>query len=263
MFCVNSLAPLVHGNDAMQPLYHDPYFTFRFADNRIISRIHLEGVETGRQVAVIKINADTGERQGLLAFSKVAENGWVDLPQSIAVKAGEAFIVAPFLIRAETPIDFGAVWQVNRLAFGQEAEARLVDALRAEGNSRVSLIAESAGKVVGHIMFSDLAIITANGTVAALALAPMAVLPDFQRLGIGSTLVRRGLEACIAQGHRIVVVVGHTSFYPRFGFSATMAEPLESPYGGGPSFMAMELAPGALNGVVGKIVYASPFASIE
>lgn len=233
----------------MRRLYHDPWFTFRFAEDRIIPRFHLEGVESGGQVSIIKLDSATGERQGLLAFATVGDNGWVDLPQPIIVRAGEAFIAVPILIREEDNHDHEAVRLVNRLAFGQEEEGQLVDALRAGNLARVSLVAETNKQVVGHIMFSDLAIITANGTVAALALAPMAVLPDFQRQGIGSTLVRRGLENCKGRGHQIVVVLGHVDFYPRFGFSAKLAESLESPYGGGPSFMAIELVPGALNGV--------------
>jgi len=165
----------------------------------------------------------------------------------------------PCLIRPETDHDHEAVGQVNRLAFGQDAEARLVDALRANGFARVSLVAEMDGLVVGHIMFSDSPIITQTGTVTALALAPMAVLRDFQKKGIGSALVRRGLEICRAEGHRIVVVLGHPDFYARFGFSSTLAERLESPFGGGPSFMAAELVPGALGGVVGKVLYPPPF----
>jgi putative acetyltransferase len=78
----------------------------------------------------------------------------------------------------------------------------------------LSLVAEQAGRLVGHILFSDLPIITGEGTVPALALAPMAVLPEFQNQGIGSALVRSGLEACRQQGHRIVVVLGHAHFYP-------------------------------------------------
>ncbi len=115
----------------------------------------------------------------------------------------------------------------------------------------MSLVAEQEGRVVGHILFSDLPIITGDGTVPALALAPMAVLPEFQRQGIGSTLVTRGLEACRQQGHQVVVVLGHSHFYPRFGFSPKLAANLESPFSGGDSFMAVELVPGALDGVDG------------
>ena len=94
------------------------------------------------------------------------------------------------IIRPETSADHEAIRYVNRLAFGQDDEARLVDALRVSGYVRASLVAEKAGQVVGHILFSDLPIITQAETVPALALAPMAVLPDFQNQGIGSTLVR-------------------------------------------------------------------------
>src|SRR5436190_23842872 len=84
-----------HENDDMLPLYHDPHFTFRFADDRIIPRFHLEGVEQGRQVSVIKIDPESGQRLGLLATATVGDGGWVDLPQPIIVKAGEAFIAVP------------------------------------------------------------------------------------------------------------------------------------------------------------------------
>lgn len=158
----------------------------------------------------------------------------------------------------ESPADVEAIRQVNRLAFGQDEEARLVDALRDGGFVQVSLVAEREGQVVGHILFSDLPIITDSGTVAALALAPMAVLPDFQRKGIGSELVRRGLDACGKQGHRIVIVLGHPEFYRRFGFSSDLARPLQSPFSGA-SWMARELAPGALDGVAGHVEYPPPF----
>ena len=79
----------------MLPLYEDPCFTFRFADDRIIPRFHLEGVEAGRWLEVYKIDAGTGERLGLLATATVGEGGWVDLAEPIIVRAGEAFIAVP------------------------------------------------------------------------------------------------------------------------------------------------------------------------
>jgi hypothetical protein len=79
----------------MRPLYEDPHFTFRFADDRLIPRFHLEGVESGRRVLVFKIDAATGERLGLLATATVGEGGWVDLAEPIIVKAGDAFVVVP------------------------------------------------------------------------------------------------------------------------------------------------------------------------
>jgi hypothetical protein len=79
----------------MRPLYEDPWFTFRFADDRIIPRFHLEGVEAGRQVSVFKMAPGTSERLGLLATATVGEGGWVELTEPIIVKAGEAFVAVP------------------------------------------------------------------------------------------------------------------------------------------------------------------------
>jgi hypothetical protein len=79
----------------MIPLYHDPHFTFRFADDRIIPRFHLEDIEAGRRVSIFKIDPGTGERLGLLATATVCVDGWVDLIEPIIVKAGEAFVAVP------------------------------------------------------------------------------------------------------------------------------------------------------------------------
>lgn len=165
-------------------------------------------------------------------------------------------------VRTETAADFAAIREVNRLAFGQDAEAQLVDALRAGGFVRASLVAGRDGRVVGHILFSELPIITEAGNVSALALAPMAVLPELQKQGIGSALVHAGLDHCRALGHHIVIVVGHAKFYPRFGFSPQLAARLQSPYAG-EAFMAAELTPGALDGINGRVDYPPPFRSFE
>src|SRR5438094_1750884 len=87
----------------MIPLHHDPWFNFRFADDRLIPRFHLEGVEVGRRVTVFRIDADTGERLELLATATVGEGGWVDLPEPITIRAGEAFIAVPKLTGRPTP----------------------------------------------------------------------------------------------------------------------------------------------------------------
>ncbi|HVR71924.1 MAG TPA: N-acetyltransferase, partial [Vicinamibacteria bacterium] len=113
-------------------------------------------------------------------------------------------------IRAEEPGDHAAVFRVNAEAFGQEVEARLVDALR--GSSafipELSLVAVRDGEVAGHILFSRISI-SGSTSASALALAPMAVLPACQRLGIGSALVRQGLAEAARLGHGAVIVVGH------------------------------------------------------
>lgn len=117
-------------------------------------------------------------------------------------------------IRTEQPDDITAIADVNRKAFGQEHESRIVDALRQHGAVDLSLVALWDGAVVGHIMFSPATV----GPVVGAALAPMAVLPAFQRRGIGSLLVEQGLERLRTRGCPFVVVIGHPAFYPRFGF---------------------------------------------
>lgn len=165
-------------------------------------------------------------------------------------------------IREETPRDHDAIREVNRLAFKGEDEAQLVDRLRADGLVVASLVAVEGGRVVGHILFSELPIETPNGVVRAAALAPMAVRPERQRRGIGCALVRQGLEVCRERGHSIILVVGHPTYYPRFGFSAERAGNLRAPFSGD-AFMALELTPGALEGVVGTVRYPEAFSLVD
>jgi putative acetyltransferase len=250
----------------MLPLYQDDWFTFRFAQARIVPRFHLEGIEARRLVSVFKIDPGTGKRLALLAAATVGDGGWVELKEPIIVRAGDAFIAVPAtspLIRPQTPTDNEAIRHVNRLAFGQDAEAQLVDTLRGGGYVRASLVAEQDGKVVGHVLFSALPIITEAKMVPALALAPMAVLPGYQKQGIGSALIRCGLDICRAQGHRIVIVLGHPHFYQRFGFSSKLTAQLESPYSERESFMVVELIPGALDGIAGRVEYPPPFKALS
>jgi putative acetyltransferase len=163
-------------------------------------------------------------------------------------------------IRPERGDDFPAIRNVHRLAFGRDDEARLVDILRSEGYSRVSMVGEVDAHLVAHVLFSHLSIRQANGTFDALALAPLAVLPEYQNQGIGARLTERGLDDSRAQGHRVVIVLGHPAYYPRFGFSCELARRLDSPYAG-ESFMALELVDGSLAGVAGKLEYPPPFSA--
>src|SRR5204862_1656130 len=117
------------------------------------------------------------------------------------------------IIRTERSEDRPAIRQVNEAAFGGPDEADLVDALRAEGAVLVSLVAEIDRSIVGHVLFSRMSIDVPDRTTAAAALAPMAVLPAYHRQGIGGKLVEAGLEAVRAMGERIVIVVGHPTYY--------------------------------------------------
>src|SRR5262249_47390295 len=168
-------------------------------------------------------------------------------------------------IRSETVDDAADIRAIHTLAFGRDNEARLVDALRAEPgfDPALSLVAIADGHAVGHILFSPILIRASHSSVPALALAPLAVRPEFQNHSVGSTLVRAGLEECRRLGHTVVVVVGHPHYYPRFGFSSARAAGLEAPFPvSDAAFMALELAPGALYGVRGMIEYPAPFADV-
>ena len=163
-------------------------------------------------------------------------------------------------IRAEKPEDHESVRRVNELAFGRRNEADLVDALRANAHPYVSLVAIIDEQVVGHIFFSPVSIEAETGAFAAMGLAPMAVLPERQNQGIGSKLVREGLEECKRIGEEIVVVLGHPNYYPRFGFMPASRKGLRSEYDvPDEAFMVAELAEGVLGGRHGLVKYHPEF----
>ena len=112
--------------------------------------------------------------------------------------------------------------------------------------------------VVGHVLFSGLFIDAGPEGHEAVALAPVAVLPEFQRRGVGAALIGEGLRVLAAGGHSLVLVLGDSGCYSRFGFSSELAGSLEHPYSK-EAFMAMELVPGSLEGVGGRVAYPPPF----
>lgn len=164
-------------------------------------------------------------------------------------------------VREEEPRDEAAVRLVHQSAFPTSAEADLVDALRPRARPLVSLVAEADGRVAGHILFSPVEIPGLSGL--GLGLAPMAVEPQLQRRGLGSALVREGLEACRRLGARAVVVLGHRDYYPRFGFWPAAGFDLACEYDVSPEhFMALELVPGALGPCTGVVCYHEAFGEL-
>jgi putative acetyltransferase len=154
------------------------------------------------------------------------------------------------------------VSEVHRRAFGRPNEAKLVEALRRSPGyiPELSLVAERDGHVVGHILFTVVHITNQTRQTPTLALAPMAVLPDCQRQGVGSGLVRAGLEAARKLGHRHVFVLGHPEYYPRFGFVPAAAKGIRCGYEvPDEAWMVCELVPGSLADVSGTLHFPPAF----
>lgn len=166
------------------------------------------------------------------------------------------------LIRAEEQKDWAAVHALNISAFETPAEANLVSALREQVQPLVSLIAEDDGGIVGHIMFSPVSL-SGHPALRIMGLAPMAVAPEHQRKGIGSALVRAGLEECKQLGFGAVVVLGHPAYYPRFGFSPSARFGIGCEYDVPEEvFMVVELQAGFLRGASGKVAYHAAFSNV-
>lgn len=149
-------------------------------------------------------------------------------------------------IRDERPGDRDAVFAINAAAFPTEDEARLVDRLRDCAEPLISLVATDGDETVGHILFTHAEL---DADALVMGLAPMAVAPERQRQGIGSALVRAGLDRCREIGAGVVIVLGHADYYPRFGFARASTFGVKSEYDVPDEvFMVLELVPGAAAG---------------
>jgi len=164
--------------------------------------------------------------------------------------------LANVLLREETGNDLDAIHQVHELAFGGDGEARLVDDLRQNDFAAISIVAEQQGKIVGHILLSRLA-----APMRALALAPVGVHPSFQRQGIGSALIRKGLMRAQEDCWTSIFVLGDPAYYKRFGFNTDGARSYTSPYSGD-HFMILSFGPEPIP-ANGEIVYPFPFSLLD
>lgn len=168
------------------------------------------------------------------------------------------------IIRPEKQEDWRQIFAVNLAAFKSEFEPKLVNAVRKTPSfiPELSLVAVVDGEIVGHVLFIRLVIMSGESSFAALGLAPLAVVPARQRQGIGSGLVRAGLKECARLGYKLVFVVGHPGYYPRFGFVPARARgfevafPVPDEY-----FMVAELQPGAMAGASGLVKHPIVFNS--
>ena len=168
-------------------------------------------------------------------------------------------------VRQEIDKDYRGITNVNNLGFGQKNEGQLILRLRKTKKyiPELSLVAEIEGRIVGHILFYPIEIRSEAKVFPSLALAPMAVLPEFQRQGIGGQLVEEGLKKARKLGFKSVIVLGHAAYYPRFGFEPAgkwgIRPPFEVP---DDAFMALELVKDALKDIQGTVEYRPEFNEV-
>ena len=165
-----------------------------------------------------------------------------------------------FMIRSEEKADHARVFEILTAAFERSNEANLVEALRSSTEPHISLVAEDDGRILGHIFFSPVEIEPSGEPPGLAGLAPVAVDPAHQGLGIGAALIRAGLERCRELGWQAVFLVGDPAYYSRFGF--VLASPMRFTYGS-PVFDAVlqahEISPGVLNGQGGRVRFHPAF----
>ena len=163
-------------------------------------------------------------------------------------------------IREEHPADVAAIRDVNASAFGQNLEANIVDALRSNGAVLLSLVAILQGRVVGHIMYSPASV----GSTMGAALGPMAVLPAYQRQGIGSRLIDAGNRKLEMAGCPFILVVGHAAYYPRFGFRPASTYGIVCEWDVPDDvFMVLVMDPEKMRGVTGLARYRPEFSNVS
>lgn len=163
-------------------------------------------------------------------------------------------------IREERPDDVAAIRDLNRRAFGQDLEGKIVDALRSNGAALLSLVATRNGQVVGHVMYSPASV---GDEVTGAALGPMAVLPEYQRQGIGSQLVEKGNRRIEEARYSFIILVGHADFYPRFGFVPASTRGIRCQWEvPDDAFMLLVLDEARMQGVSGLARYRPEFSTV-
>lgn len=170
-------------------------------------------------------------------------------------------------IRQESPHDQEAIYHLLFKAFGQKDEADLVDKLRNSSSfvKELSLVATNKEIIVGYILFTKVILESKDSEHSgSLALAPVAVLPDFQLTGIGSMLIEAGLKEAKNLKYKSVIVLGHEHYYPKFGFIPASKRGIRCPFNvSDNSFMILELVENGLEGISGTVKYDKAFSAFE
>lgn len=168
-------------------------------------------------------------------------------------------------IRQEIANDYPAVYNIHTNAFGRKAEACLTDRLRLSDVfiPELSLVAVSQNKVIGHILFTKAKIENLGEEVETLILAPISINPDHQKKGIGSRLIKEGIEIARRLEFCSIIVLGDANYYPRFGFKPTFNWNIKAPFNVPPkAFMALEIYENSLSGIKGVVRLSEEFLQI-
>jgi HAD superfamily hydrolase (TIGR01509 family) len=196
-------------------------------------------------------------KHGVIVGAEIRLDSLADLPlEALLERLGPE-------VRPEGAEDVAGVRAVEEAAFGRLAEADLVDLCRARGKVSLSLVAERKGRLVGHVLFTPVSLDPPRPGWQGLGLGPVAVLPEFQKQGIGSRLIERGLELCRQNGIDFVVLLGNPEYYSRFGFIPATEFGLGNEYGAGEEFMLRELRTGVLKGASGVVKYVPEFREMD
>lgn len=184
------------------------------------------------------------------------------MTDSANVEHAATFPSSMIEIRSETAADHDAIKRVLRSAFADDTESRLVDLLRERQKCAISLVATADAYVVGHVLFSTITIDQSPEGFRGLGLAPVSVIREYQRRGIGSALILEGLKRAKHDGYDAVVVLGHPHYYRRFGFQIASASGLANEYGADDAFMVLEQRGGVLARLKGVVRYAPEFREV-
>lgn len=166
------------------------------------------------------------------------------------------------IVRPESKKDYESITRCNDLAFKQKSEGALVEAIRKNPQfiPELSLVVEVNSEIIGHILFFPIIIESNQNNFSSLSLAPMSVVPEYQNKGIGTELVKSGLEKAKELGFESVIVLGHEKYYPRFGFKPASNWSIKPPFSvPDEAFMAIELIPDALTEVNGVVIYPKEY----
>ena len=167
-----------------------------------------------------------------------------------------------WLVRPEREGEADAIHRIHAAAFGRPGEADLVNALRGSADPYLGLVAEAAGAVAAHIVFSPVTVEHGRPSRPLLGLGPLAVDPALQRRGAGAALVEAGLRACAGLGAGLVFVLGHPAYYPRLGFAPALPRFLYQSAERSRAFFVHELVPGAAEGLSGRVTYHRAFEAL-